>query len=68
MAEQFRAALERRKAVQQRIGVSRSTLYSWIAKGEFPAPVKIGARAVAWDAAAVDDWIARRIRAGKAAA
>jgi prophage regulatory protein len=67
MAEQLRMALERRKAVQQRVGLSRSTLYLLISRGEFPAPVKIGARAVAWESAAIDEWIAGKI-AAKAAA
>ena len=61
MAENVRVSLERRKAVQARVGLSRSTLYCLIAKGEFPAPVKIGARAVAWDARDIDAWIASKI-------
>lgn len=67
MAEQARAALERRKSVQQRVGLSRSTIYLLISKGEFPPPIRIGRRAVAWNAAEVDEWIASKIGARAAA-
>jgi prophage regulatory protein len=30
--------------VEVRTGLSRSTLYSWMAAGEFPKPVKLGTR------------------------
>jgi prophage regulatory protein len=48
----------------ERVGYRKSQLYDLIRRGEFPAPVKIGARAVAWDAAAVESWIRDRIAAG----
>jgi prophage regulatory protein len=35
-------------AVMRLTGLSRSTIYAMIARHEFPAPVKLGARAVAW--------------------
>lgn len=38
----------RRKQVQARIGLSRSTLYLRVAQGTFTKPVRIGARAVGW--------------------
>lgn len=38
-------------------GLRRSTLYSQIRRGEFPAPVKIGPRASAWRLDEVQDWI-----------
>ena len=40
--------LLRRPQVQQRTGLSRTTLYEYIKDGEFPAPVRLGARAVGW--------------------
>lgn len=39
--------------------LSRSTIYAKINDGSFPAPVKIGARAVAWRVEDVKDWFAR---------
>lgn len=42
-------------------GLSTSTIYGKIRKKEFPAPVKIGARAVAWKMTDIELWIASRI-------
>ncbi|MFC3815017.1 helix-turn-helix transcriptional regulator [Lysobacter sp. GCM10012299] len=47
----------------ERTGLSSSEIYRRIAAGTFPAPVKIGARCSAWQAAEVDAWIADRIAA-----
>jgi len=47
--------------VKAHTGLSRSELYRRIAKGAFPAPVKIGARASAWSSAEVERWKAERI-------
>jgi len=54
-------SLLRRRDVEQRVGLHRSAIYEKIARGEFPRPVKLGKRAVAWPAAEVDAWIAQRI-------
>jgi prophage regulatory protein len=53
--------LLRRKQVIDRVGLSRSTLYSYMSKNLFPRPVRIGVRAVAWSEAAIDQWIADRL-------
>ncbi len=37
-------------------GLSRSTLYRLIGEGRFPAPVRIGPRAVAWRERDVLEW------------
>jgi prophage regulatory protein len=52
----------RRPQVQQRTGLSRTTLYEYIKDGEFPAPVHIGARAVGWLESEVSDWIHARVK------
>lgn len=54
----------RRKQVQARIGLSRSTLYLRVAQGTFTKPVRIGARAVGWPSHEVAALNAARI-AGK---
>lgn len=38
----------RRKQVQEKTGLSRSSIYLYIANGIFPKPVSLGARAVGW--------------------
>lgn len=57
------AHLERLPSVLARTGLSRSTIYKKVADGQFPRPVKLGERAVAWDAAAVTAWISERVAA-----
>jgi prophage regulatory protein len=43
--------------------MSRSTVYSYIGEGRFPAPVSISTRCVAWVEGEVDRWISDRITA-----
>lgn len=53
--------LERLPQVRARCALSRSEIYRRILTGDFPAPVKIGMRASAWNSAEIDAWIAGRI-------
>jgi len=48
--------------VQRRVPFSRSTIYLKISRGEFPQPINLGARAVAWLESDIDEWIAARIK------
>ena len=70
MAVQIQSAqvILRRKQVQARVGLSRSTIYLAISQGTFPRPVSLGARAVGWLASEVDDWLTRRIESSRKAA
>ena len=52
----------RRPAVETLTGIPRSTLYAKIASGDFPAPIKIGQRAVGWLESEVNDWLSSRQR------
>lgn len=49
--------------VKRKTGQSRSTIYDKVQRREFPAPVKIGERAVGWVEAEVDAWVKARIEA-----
>lgn len=40
--------------------VSPATLWRWVAQGKFPAPFKLGANTTVWDAAKVEQFLARR--------
>jgi len=60
MAEQLRSFLRLRQ-VRAVTGMSRSWIYEAIRRGEFPAPIPLGARAVAWDSGSIADWQAARI-------
>ncbi len=63
MAEQIRQPISilRRKAVEARTGLSRSTIYDYICAGRFPAPIRVGERAVGWIASEVDAWLAVQV-------
>ncbi len=47
----------RRPEVEKLTGIPRSTLYAKIAVGDFPAPIKIGQRAVGWLEIEVHKWL-----------
>lgn len=53
--------LLRRREVEARTGLSRSTIYEWIRLGNFPRPIALGTRAVRWQEHDVDQWIAGRV-------
>jgi prophage regulatory protein len=46
----------RRPAVSARYGLPPSTLYDWIAKGQFPRPVRLGVRSVGWALEELEAW------------
>ncbi len=50
----------RRPEVEARTGLSRSTIYDWMKRGEFPQPIKLGARLVAWRESDVNAWLEAR--------
>ncbi|HEU5340158.1 AlpA family transcriptional regulator [Edaphobacter sp.] len=49
--------------VQARVGLSRSAIYELIAKGQFPRPIKLSARAVGWPDGDIDNWLRQRVAA-----
>ncbi len=53
----------RRREVEAVTGLSRSTIYHLLSRGEFPRPVKITAKAVAWPESAIAGWLAARTKA-----
>lgn len=52
--------LLRLKEVQERVGISKTTIYDRVKAKSFPAPVHLGTMA-AWVEAEVDAWILERI-------
>lgn len=54
------AGLARRKKVEGLVQLSRSSIYAGVANGSFPAPYRIGARAVAWKLSDIDQWLSAR--------
>lgn len=43
-------------SVIEATGLSRSQVYKLIQQGEFPPPIKLGDRAVAWDERSITAW------------
>ena len=58
-------ALIRISTVTQRTALSRPEIYRRMARGDFPKPVSIGARAIAWVEADVDAWVEAHIQASR---
>ena len=50
----------RRPAVEALIGLSRTTIYEMMKRGEFPKPIKITRKAVAWRESDINAWLASR--------
>jgi prophage regulatory protein len=76
MSTQVQAAFTilRRKQVEARTGLSRSSIYAKIRgkrNGEhdptFPKPIPLGAKAVGWVESEVEAWIASQIKKSRAA-
>jgi prophage regulatory protein len=53
--------LLRLKEVIAKTGISRSSIYAAVQAGDFPRPVKIGARSSAWLESEINIWIRDRI-------
>lgn len=53
-------AILRRKEVEERTGLRKSAIYAEMAKGHFPKPVKLTAKAVGWRSDVIDSWLESR--------
>ena len=47
----------RRSALEDMLGISRSTIYRLMLDEEFPRPIKLGRRAVGWKSEDIDEWL-----------
>lgn len=68
MADKINDALVilRRKQVEARTGLSRSSIYAAIKAGKFPAPVSLGEKSVGWLEHEIVSWISSRVSASRA--
>lgn len=62
---QYPTQFYRLPTLKQRLGVSGSTIWSWIKQGKFPRGIKISDNVTAWNAAEVEAWAQSRIAASK---
>lgn len=65
--EKTEARIIRRKQVEARIGLSRSTIYEGVNAGTFPKPIRLGAQSVGWIESEIEQWICDRIEASRSA-
>jgi prophage regulatory protein len=56
----MRDIMLRRPEVQEITGLSRSTIYKLMQEGNFPRPVKLTGKAVAWRESVITDWLTSR--------
>lgn len=60
MSEDFSTRLLRLHDVIAAIGMKRSWILQKTKDGEFPKPIKLGERAIAWRESDISDWVATR--------
>ena len=54
-------------SVKARTGRSRSSIYSDVKAGTFPAPIKLGPRSVGWIEAEIEAWLSLQIQHSRSA-
>ena len=52
----------RLEEVEAKSGFKRAHIYNLMKEGKFPKALRLGVRAVGWDSAEIDQWIADRLR------
>ncbi len=62
---QPRLIVLRRRQVEARTGLGRSSIYALIADGQFPTPIRLSANTVGWLEHEIDAWIAGRTKASR---
>ena len=60
VAPRVATAILRRPDVERLTGFSKASIYRLMASGEFPTPIRLGVRAVAWRASDIEAWLASR--------
>jgi len=55
-----RAAVVRMRQLIVMLGLSRSSIYRFISLGQFPAPIRLGDKAVGWRVNEIEEWLNAR--------
>lgn len=55
----------RRRQVEARTGLSRSTIYAGVNAGTFPKPIQLGAQSVGWLESEINAWLRDRVAASR---
>jgi prophage regulatory protein len=64
-ADRAEEKIARRKKVEDRTGLSRSSIYAGIKAGTFPKPIQLGRQSVGWLESEIDAWLRQRIAASR---
>lgn len=51
--------------LKARLGVSGSSIWAWVKKGTFPAPIKLSENTTAWHLTDIEAWENSRIQASQ---
>lgn len=51
----------RRPEVEQRTGLSKTSIYRGIQEGTFPQPLPLGPRTVVWPESAIVEWMEKKM-------
>ena len=62
---QPRLIVLRRRQVEVRTGLARSSIYALIADGQFPAPIRLSVNTVGWLEHEINAWIAERTKVSR---
>lgn len=62
-----RLSILRRREVETRTGLSRSTIYLRVAEHSFPSPINLGGRAVGWVEEEIEAWLQQQVAASRKA-
>ena len=57
--------LLRLPTVKDRVGLGRSTINARVGLGQFPKPISLGGRAMAWLESDIDAWIQTKVEAAR---
>jgi prophage regulatory protein len=63
--EKVELRILRRRKVETKTGISRSSIYDGIKKGSFPKPIQLGQQSVGWLESEIDAWLLERIAASR---
>ena len=64
----FSLEILRRREVEARTGLSRSTIYERIRAKTFPLPISLGSKSVGWIKSEIDEWLDERVKLSRAPA
>ncbi|WP_425258914.1 helix-turn-helix transcriptional regulator [Photobacterium angustum] len=60
MINQKASRILRLPEVRDKVGLSRSSIYALMSKGDFPRSVPLGERSVGWFEDTIDSWLLER--------